>query len=50
MIERLAVTLIVFVVFFAVLAAELPRLIGPAAAFVGLYVLVRVVNAYLDRW
>lgn len=50
MIERLVVSGIVVVVLFAVLAADLPRLIAPVAVFVGLYVLVRVVNVLLDRW
>lgn len=50
MLERVVIFLIGLVVVAGALAADLPRLVAPAAAFVGLYVLVRVVNAYLDRW
>lgn len=50
MIERAIVAGIVVVVTLSMLASVLPKIVLPVAALTGMYLLVRVVMAWLDRW
>jgi hypothetical protein len=50
MLERAIVTGMVVIVVVSMLAANLPRIVGPITIIVVLYLAVRLVNAWTNRW